>query len=109
MFLGKGASRESSAGCKGWVEAVALFALQQRPAGRTLEAPYDLELEFYMPMPANPKYGWPTRDGDLDKLERAVLDGLTQGRLIVDDRHVVGLSSRKWFSPGKTGAEIRIV
>ena len=61
---------------------------------------------FSMPKGKTAKYDWPTKDGDLDKLERAVLDGLVRGELIVDDRHVVGLRSRKRF--GTPGVAIAI-
>lgn len=91
------AMRESSKRCKPWVEQIAYAARANRPAGRTMEPPYTIDLVFFMPEPARPKYPWPSRDGDIDKLERAVLDGLTQGGLLVDDRHVIDLRSRKRF------------
>ena len=92
-------SRESSKRVGPWVEQVAYCARANRPAGKVLEAPYAIELEFRMPRPANPTYDWPTKDGDVDKLERAVLDGLVRGGLIVDDRHVIDLCSSKRFGP----------
>lgn len=97
-FNGKGrGSRESSVRCKPWVETIAYAARANRPAGRALEPPYEVELAFSMPEGQRPKYGWPTKDGDLDKLVRAVLDGLTQGGLIVDDRHVIRIVTTKKF------------
>lgn len=111
VFLGKGASKESSAGCKPWVEAVATMARAQMRGAEALAPPYEIGLGFWMPRPADPKYSWPSKDGDLDKLARAVLDGLTQGGLIVDDRHVVQLDTTKAFAEeGKsTGVSIVIV
>jgi Holliday junction resolvase RusA-like endonuclease len=102
VFYGKGrGSRESSERCKPWVETVAYAARANRPGGKTLEPPYGIDLVFSMPEGQRPKYGWPTKDGDLDKLVRAVLDGLTQGGLIVDDRHAYRLSAEKKFgTPG---------
>jgi Holliday junction resolvase RusA-like endonuclease len=79
---------------------VAYAARANRPGGKTLEPPYRIELEFRMPRPAKPKYDWPVV-GDIDKLERGVLDGLVRGGLIVDDRHIIDLSSSKRFgTPG---------
>lgn len=107
VFYGKGrGSRESSVGCKPWVEQVAYSARVNAPVGGPLEPPYEIELSFTMPEVKRPKYDWPTRDGDLDKLVRAVLDGLTQGGLIVDDRHVTRLVTEKSF--GHPGVAIRI-
>lgn len=111
-FLGSGgASKESSDRCKPWVEAVVYAARGQRPGGKTLPPPYKIGLRFVMPMAENPKWPWPTADGDLDKLERAVLDGLTQGDLILDDRHVIQLdSSKEPVEAGKsTGVSIVIL
>jgi Holliday junction resolvase RusA-like endonuclease len=100
-FLGNGRSKESSERCKPWVETVAYAARASRPQGEALAPPYEVELLFSMPEGKRPKYSWPTKDGDLDKLVRACLDGLTQGGLIVDDRHVIGLSAAKKFgTPG---------
>jgi Holliday junction resolvase RusA-like endonuclease len=83
------------------MEAVAYSARANRPGGKALQPPYELELTISMPEPANPKYPWPTKDGDGDKLERAILDGLVQGGLLVDDRHVIECHWRKLFgTPG---------
>lgn len=112
VFLGGSASKESSDGCKPWVEAIAMSCLGQRPKGvGLLKPPYKIGLRFVMPRPRGPKYDWPSKDGDLDKLARAVLDGLTQGGLILDDRHVVQLDCSKEFAgAGKqTGVSIVIL
>lgn len=108
-FLGRGASRESSEKCKPWVEAVAAIARIHRPAGRTLEPPYRVELGFSLPEPQRPKWGWPTRDGDLDKLVRAVLDGLVQGQLLLDDRHVTYIGTEKNFGEAKANGVFVVV
>jgi Holliday junction resolvase RusA-like endonuclease len=107
VFLGKGrGSEESSDRCKPWVEQIIYAARANRPIGAPLEPPYDVELSFSMPEGKRPSYGWPTKDGDLDKLVRAVLDGLTQGGLLVDDRHVTRLVTTKAY--GSPGVGIRI-
>lgn len=107
VFYGHGSrSRESSAACKPWVEQIAYCARANAPVGGPLEPPYEVELSFSLPEGKRPKYGWPTADGDLDKLVRAVLDGLTQGGLIVDDRHVTRIVTEKSF--GHPGVAIRI-
>jgi len=103
-------TRESSKAAGPWTQAVALVARAHRPRGRTLAPPYAVELRFSMPRPQQPKYDWPTRDGDLDKLVRATLDGLTGGDLIVDDRHVVSLvTSKRWAErPGGEGVGVAV-
>lgn len=101
-------TRPASANEKSWVEAVAYCAAANRPAGRVLEPPYVVELAFYLPRPDRPKYDWPTKEGDGDKMERAVLDGLVKGGLLVDDRHVVGCSWTQAFS-GRAVAGVAVV
>lgn len=102
-------TRPASKGEKPWVETVALIARGHRPpGGKPLEPPYRVELTFVMPTPKRPSHEWPSV-GDLDKLERAVLDGLKTGGLIVDDRHVTDLHSSKRFGdPSTIGVQITI-
>ncbi len=92
---------ESSKALKPWLEQVAYCAKANRPGGKVLEPPYEVEMVFSMPEGQRPKYDWPTKDGDGDKLERGVFDGLVRGGLIVDDRHVIACTWRKAFgTPG---------
>lgn len=97
---GKPYTHESSATAKSWVEAVAYSARANRPKGQALAPPYEVELAFHMPRGATSKWAWPSTC-DTDKLARGVLDGLVQGGLLVDDRHVVKLVASKGFgTPG---------
>ena len=87
-----------------WVEAVAEQASTHEP----LVPPYDVTLSFCMPRPAKPSHPYPTR-GDLDKLVRAVLDGLTRGGLISDDSRVTTLYAQKlWVDPGLEGVIVTV-
>jgi len=94
-YFGNGRSAEMSKRTGPWVERVAFAAVATGLP--TLEPPYEVRLEFWMPEPKKPKYLWPVSDGDLDKLVRAVLDGLQQGELIVDDKHVTRIVTEKKF------------
>ena len=81
--------------CAPWVERVAYAA--GATGLSTLEPPYEVEIRFSMPEPKKPTYGWPVSDGDLDKLVRGVLDGMQQGKLILDDKHVIRIITEKKF------------
>lgn len=85
-------TRPASKNEKAWTQAVATVASAYRHKG--VEAPYGVACVFYLPRPKKPAHDHPTR-GDIDKFVRSTLDGLTEGGLIVDDRHVVGLSAEK--------------
>ena len=89
-----------------WVEAVARVALGHR--WRAPAPPYAVELAFVMPRPTRPEHPWPSL-GDLDKLERAVLDGLVRGGVLSDDRHVVELGSSKAWAPSNGEPGVGVV
>jgi len=114
---GSSYSRPAAAGEQVWTEGVARAAQWRRAQALELPAagelpgpPYLVTLAFMMPRPTRPAHAWPTR-GDLDKLVRAVLDGLVRGGLLVDDRHVVELRATKaWaMAPGGEGVQVVIV
>lgn len=102
---GKPHTHESSPGIKSWVEAVAYSARANRPKGQALAPPYEIEIAFYMPRGKTAKWLWPSTC-DVDKLARGVLDGLVQGGLLVDDRHVVKLVASKEFGTPGVGVAI---
>ena len=101
-------TRESSKAAGPWMEQVAWVARVQRPGGKPLEPPYEVELFFTMPRPAKPRYRWPSKDGDIDKLARTALDGLVRGGLLTDDRHVVDLIVHKRFAANDEAAGVGI-
>lgn len=82
---------------KPWTDAVREATRKAMRHARDHEPPYAIELEFLIEKPQKTRYDWPTAT-DLDKLERCVLDGLVQGKAIIDDRHVTALTSSKRFA-----------
>lgn len=80
-----------------WTEAVAQQARWTVNQSREIPAPpYRVEMVFYLARPARPAHEHPSRT-DVDKLVRAVLDGLVTGGLLTDDRHVTELvASKAW-------------
>ena len=93
---GKSYTRPASKYEAPWTRAVKEAAMQAMRHSRDLEPPYRVELEFVLDRPVRPRCAWPTAS-DLDKLERCVLDGLVQGKVLSDDRHVCALtSSKRW-------------
>jgi Holliday junction resolvase RusA-like endonuclease len=82
---------------KGWVQEVkhaTQLAMRHR---LTPDPPYEIDLTFYLSPSKRPAYAWPTQQ-DLDKLARAVIDGLVKGGAMVDDRHVCSLTVRKTWA-----------
>jgi crossover junction endodeoxyribonuclease RusA len=110
--VGHGIMVESSKAVGPWREAVR--AETQRAMGHALTGPVMVEITFGLPRPKG-HYGtgknagtirdsapwYPSGRPDLDKLARAVLDGLTAGNAWADDSQVVCLIARKVYdSPG---------
>jgi crossover junction endodeoxyribonuclease RusA len=77
---------------KPWRQAVALYtrracrahALDWQP----LDEPVRLSVTFYVKSPLRPRWPVPATKPDLDKLMRAVMDGLADGGLYVNDSRV---------------------
>jgi Holliday junction resolvase RusA-like endonuclease len=103
--------RESSAGVKPFRTAVRRAA--QGPGGKTAMhffGPVVVSIEFEFLQPKSNKDPYPTAKtiGDIDKLTRAVLDGLVEAKLIEDDALVVGLDHvTKTWGP-RDGAYISV-
>jgi Holliday junction resolvase RusA-like endonuclease len=82
-----------------WVNAVADATRVVMRHRETPPPPYRVELDLRIGRPlrnARSAYPWPTQH-DIDKLARAVIDGLVKGRAMVDDRHVLALTVSKDF------------
>lgn len=90
----------NSAVLKPWRHKVAAAA----DLGVTFSRPVSVHLRFDMPRPSRPRFSRPGVRPDIDKLSRAVLDGLTDGGLLVDDSLVVRLVVEEFYSesPGVT-------
>lgn len=105
-----------------WQTRVAGFAVQAMAGNQRIdEGPVFIELDFYFPRPKchygtgknsiNLKSTSPqlhvTRP-DVDKLQRAVLDGLT-GIVYRDDSQVVEIRARKnWMIAGHEGVTVKV-
>lgn len=86
---------------KAWAACVKAVAALETP----LEPPYEVELKFRFTSPQKPSYTYPSKS-DLDKIVRCTLDGLVEGGILLDDRHVVRLVAQKEY--GTEGAVIRV-
>jgi Holliday junction resolvase RusA-like endonuclease len=95
-----------------WVEAVRDATQVAMRHHEQAPPPYSVALEFRLKEPAKYKaqMPWWSTTHDLDKLVRAVLDGLVNGGALADDRHVIALTASKRFvAPGEeTGVNAQI-
>lgn len=105
--IGNGRMIEMSKAVGPWREAVRASAV--KAVTLPLSGPVQCRVIFYMPRPAShyrangilkpfaPEF--PSVRPDLDKLVRAVLDGLTMGGAWKDDGQVALLSAMKKYTP----------
>lgn len=86
------------------VKFAALEAINNQPFA-TLDEPVKVVYTFFLPRPKQPKWGqYPASKPDLDKLVRAVNDGLTDAGVWRDDSLVVELVARKvWTKHDEKG------
>ena len=89
---------------KPWRHTVAARA----DIGITFDCPVSVELTFVMPKPKKPRWSTPAVKPDIDKLERAVLDGLTDGGLLYDDARVVRLLGVLEYAEGDNPVGVHV-
>lgn len=87
------------------VTAAAVEALAGRPGFDTAVTAI---IDFYLPRPRTVLRLRPTVKPDLDKLARAIADGLTDSGLIRDDALIVCLSAAKWYADDKPFVRVKI-
>lgn len=98
---------EASKRVKPWREAVIATVKNMEQ----IAPPYAVTAHFFIPRPKSTRAAYPVAPsiGDVDKMLRATLDGLTQGGVITDDRHVVeAVTSKQWAGEDGPGAVIQI-
>jgi Holliday junction resolvase RusA-like endonuclease len=96
----------NAARLKPWRHIIASHA----DLGVTFDCPVIVTLSFVLPRPQRPRWGVPAVKPDIDKLCRAILDGLQDGGLLAEDSRVVTLTATKRYpNPGDpTGVGIDV-
>lgn len=93
-----------------WRKAVTLTARVEaaKQKWQAPEGPVSVELVFHMKKPASSRRAFPDVKPDLDKLVRALLDGLTDAQIWKDDSQVVALVAKKVYVLTKPGVQATI-
>ena len=112
--VGNGRFIEASKYLPAWRKAVTAKAQAVAIASdwQTTDGPVQVHLDFYMPRPKSvPLHVRPfmTKMPDLDKLVRAVCDGLTDAGIWEDDAQVIRLIARKDYADNdEPGVDIQV-
>ena len=78
--------------------------------GEPIDQPVKVTVDFFMPKPQKPRFDMPSTAPDLDKLQRAIGDGLEKGGVLRNDSRIVHWEARKYYAdtPEEMGAHITI-
>lgn len=102
---------ESDKKLPAWREAVKAAAVQARGGRDPYDFPVIVTLDVYLSPPKRSLFGrFHAVKPDLDKLQRAVGDGLTAGGLLKDDSRIIRWEAGKHFAEDatQTGARVTI-
>ena len=88
------------------ISAAAKQAVEKLNAGWVSHDPVRVDLTFTLERPKSVTRDWPSVHPDIDKLARAVLDGLTGGEIWQDDGQCVVLNVAKAYPDAAVHAPI---
>lgn len=77
--------------------------------GQTFDCPVFVAAVFYLPRPKTVRRVFPSVKPDLDKLMRALGDGMTDGGLLVDDSLIVTQWIHKRYSSDANPVGVRVL
>ena len=77
--------------------------------GLTFDCPVTVAATFFMPKPKRPRFLLPAVKPDIDKLARALLDGMKDGGLLAEDSRVVNLAAKKKYADSEDGVGVLVV
>ena len=97
---------ESSKALPAWRKAVT-EAARQAHTETPIDRPVTVQADFFMPKPKRPRFDVPATAPDLDKLQRAIGDGMEQGGLLANDSRIVQWIATKHYGD-TTGCRITI-
>lgn len=95
----------NAARLKPWRAEVAAAA----DLGHTFDGPVFVAATFFMPRPQRPKWWSPAVKPDVDKLTRALFDGMTDGGLLADDARVTRAHVEKRYATDAHPAGVLVV
>lgn len=92
-----------------WRRRVADAAAEAASVGQSFDCPVWLVAVFYLPAPKRPRWWVPAVKPDLDKLMRALGDGIVDGGLIRDDSRITVLALMKRYATETNPPGVRVL
>lgn len=96
---------------RGWRDAVTAVARAARRGRDPIDYPVAVEVYFLLPKPKKPTFDLPAVSPDLDKLQRALGDGLEASGLLKNDSRVVAWNAQKLYAARaqQPGAQVTLL
>ena len=104
--IGNGRMVEASKKLPKWRKQI-IDTIQAQYEGEPIDRPVRVTAYFFMPKPAKPRFDTPATMPDLDKLCRALGDGLEQSGLLKNDSRIVCWNATKHYGT-PTGVQVII-
>ena len=105
--VGNGRLVESSKALPAWRKAIE-DTVRQVFQGEPIDQPVTVRADFFVPRPKRPRFLVPATAPDLDKLQRALGDGLERGGLLANDSRIVRWVTSKQFGE-RTGCQVTVI
>lgn len=107
-YVGRGIMIESSKKLPAWRKNIE-NTVRNTYKGEPIDRPVTVKAVFFMPKPKKPRFNEPATPPDLDKLQRALGDGLQKGGLLKDDSRIVCWESAKRYAVDRpTGCFVQV-
>lgn len=106
--VGNGRMVEMSKKLPKWRAAVKEAASTAHQGNPPIDAPVRVTARFFMPKPKRPMFPTPATAPDLDKLCRAIGDGIEAGGLLKNDSRIISWDASKSFAEHGAPAGVHI-
>lgn len=106
--VGRGIMIEANKQLPAWRKAIEDEA-REIHKGEPIDQPVIVRADFFLPKPKRPRWLVPATALDLDKLQRALGDGLEKGGVLKNDARIVTwVATKHYAKDGRTGCQVTV-
>lgn len=107
--VGRGIMIEANKQLPAWRKAIEDKA-REIHKGEPIDQPVIVRADFFLPKPKRPRWLVPATALDLDKLQRALGDGLEKGGVLKNDARIVTwIATKHYAKNGKPGCQVTVL
>lgn len=106
--VGRGIMIEANKQLPAWRKAIEDTA-REIHKNEPIDQPVIVRADFFLPKPKRPRWLVPATALDLDKLQRALGDGLEKGGVLKNDSRIVTwIATKHYATDGRTGCQVTV-